>query len=225
MPCLFIKQCMFKSATWMPFYNSLKTPIRIPASYSVWQGETSLIVNLGRGIQTRPLSPSKPVVINSWSQTVYGFNRSLPNEIRSRQWLISVESRQTGLKTSYVSRSPIGSLTLKHMFEILIKFIILWSQQIQTCAKLNTIRGFCYSISYFVSNRRFLGREINYSRRVRISRKVSNSNMQHGRSNSRCQMPEMPDMAETVWKPYKFFFLIREKFVRPAGHSSIQLSA
>ncbi len=45
--------------------------------------------------------PSPQRLFNN-SSTVYGINRLLPKEIRSRQWLISEESRQNGLKTSFV---------------------------------------------------------------------------------------------------------------------------
>ncbi len=37
------------------------------------------------------------VFMNSWSPMVGGLNRLSPKELRSRQWLISEESRQTGL--------------------------------------------------------------------------------------------------------------------------------
>jgi hypothetical protein len=46
---------------------------------------------------------AETVVMNSWSQMVGGLNRLLPKEIRSRHWLISEESRQTGFETSYVT--------------------------------------------------------------------------------------------------------------------------
>jgi hypothetical protein len=46
---------------------------------------------------------SEPV--NSWSQMVESFKRPLPKEIRSRQWYISEESRQIGLKTNYLCPS------------------------------------------------------------------------------------------------------------------------
>ncbi len=48
---------------------------------------------------------AEPMVMNSWSQTVYGSNRLLSKEMKNRQWKISEESRQTGLKTCYVPPS------------------------------------------------------------------------------------------------------------------------
>jgi hypothetical protein len=58
-------------------------------------------------VSSVPVYLEPAVVRNSWSQTVYIWkNRPLPKEIRSRQLLISEESRQTGLKPSYVP--PLG---------------------------------------------------------------------------------------------------------------------
>ncbi len=57
---------------------------------------------------------AEQVFMNGWSQAVCGLHCLVPKEIRSRQWLISEESRQSSYKTNYWGLSSLQQYWSQH---------------------------------------------------------------------------------------------------------------
>jgi hypothetical protein len=71
-PCLITVRgvwcyCMFESATWLRFYKSVKTPVRIAVNYNKMRND--FILDLGRGIHAHPLFSSSRLYMTFVSQT------------------------------------------------------------------------------------------------------------------------------------------------------------